>query len=110
MEKHKPGYLLSEIKELLNSEKSRIITRSSRNNAVSLGYADEEAMVARVQELKRTEFYKSMTSHNNSRLWQDVYKTSDGDIALYIKLQISADGKGVIISFKRATEEEYSNV
>jgi hypothetical protein len=33
-------------------------------------------------------------------LWQDVYRTSDGPIELYIKIQKSNDGKGVIIQFK----------
>ena len=107
MEKRKPHYVLDEIKELLSDETSRIVTRRDRKEAVSLGYADDEAMVERVQELRRNEFDKSMTSHHNVKLWQDVYKTSDGDIGLYIKLQKSPNGEGVIVSFKRNTEEDY---
>jgi len=107
LEKRKPHYVLSEIKELLSDENSRIVTRRDRKEAVNLGYADEEAMVERAQELRRNEFDKSMTSHHNVRLWQDVYKTSDGDRGLYIKLQKSPDGKGVIVSFKRDTGEGY---
>jgi len=107
LEKRKPHYVLSEIKELLSDENSRIVTRRDRKEAVSLGYADDESMVERVQELRRNEFDKSMTSHHDVRLWQDVYKTSDGDRGLYIKLQKSPDGKGVIVSFKRDTGEGY---
>ncbi len=107
MEKRKPHYVLSEISELLSDENSRVITRRDRREAVSLGYADDEAMVERVHKLRRNEFFKSMTSNYNIKLWQDVYKTSDGDEGLYIKLQKSPEGKGVIISFKRDTGEDY---
>ena len=107
MEKRKPHYVLEEIKELLSDENSRIITRRDRKEAVSLGYADDESMVERVQELHRSEFDKSMTSYKNVKLWQDVYKTWDGDMGLYIKLQKSPDGKGVIVSFKKDTREGY---
>ncbi|MDT8316937.1 MAG: type II toxin-antitoxin system MqsR family toxin [bacterium] len=107
MEKRKAHYLLDEIKELLSDENSRIVTRRDRSEAVSLGYADDDSMAERVQELRRNEFDKSMTSHHNVRLWQDVYKTRDGDVGLYIKLQKSPDDKGVIVSFKRDEGEDY---
>jgi len=69
------------------------------------GYFDDEAMVARVMRLGWQEFYKSMTTHANSTIWQDVYRTHDGKVGIYIKLQKSLDAKGVIISFKPLDEE-----
>ena len=90
---------------LLLHESTRIVTRSGRLGAAMLGYFDDEAMVARVLRLASREFYKSMTTYGNSRIWHDVYRTNDGELGLYIKLQKSLDGKGVIISFKPWDEE-----
>lgn len=96
----KSHYDLYEIQELLNDPNTRIITRSSFTEAVKLGYASESDMVERVRKLKKTEIYKTMTTHKSSTLWQDVYLTADKSKLLYIKLQKSFDGKGIIISFK----------
>jgi motility quorum-sensing regulator/GCU-specific mRNA interferase toxin len=105
MEKRKPHYGLDALKMLLLHESSRIVTRSGRQGAAMLGYFDDESMVARVMRLASREFYKSMTMHGNSKIWQDVYRTNDGEVGIYIKLQKSLDGKGVIISFKPLDEE-----
>jgi hypothetical protein len=93
-------YDLNEIKELLKDPNTRIITRRSRIEAVSLGYASDSDMVYRIQYLSVSEIYKTMESVQCPGLWQDVYRTSDGSIDLYIKIQKSYDGKGVIIQFK----------
>lgn len=95
-----PTYDLDEIKDLLKSEETRIITRRDRREAVRLGYADDDAMVDRVLMLQANEFYKTMEAETMPGLWQDVYRSDDLTVTLYIKLQISFDGKGVIISFK----------
>ncbi len=105
MEKRKPHYGLDALKMLLLHESSRIVTRSGRQGAATLGYFDDEAIVARVLRLASREFYKSMTSHGNSKIWQDVYRTNDGGAGIYIKLQKSMDSKGVVISFKPLDEE-----
>lgn len=62
-------------------------------------------MVARVIRLEAREFYKSMTTHADTKIWQDVYRTNDPEAGIYIKLQQSLDGKGVIISFKPLDDE-----
>lgn len=100
--KKRPSYDLEEIKKLLAKEESRIVMQRDRQEAVRLGYADDEEMVSRVLKLRSEEFHKTMPSEKFSNLKQDVYYTSDGKILLYIKLQISFNGKGVIISFKEA--------
>jgi motility quorum-sensing regulator / GCU-specific mRNA interferase toxin len=105
MEKRKPHYGLDALKMLLLHESTRIVTRSGRQGAAKLGYFDDESMVARVLQLASREFYKSMTTHGSSKIWQDVYRTNDGNVGVYIKLQKSLDGKGVIISFKPLDEE-----
>jgi motility quorum-sensing regulator / GCU-specific mRNA interferase toxin len=105
MEKRKPHYGLDVLKQLLLQKSTRIITRSGRHGAATLGYFDEESIVARVLRLESREFYKSMTAYVNSKIWHDVYRTSDGDVGIYVKLQKSLDGKVVIISFKPLDEE-----
>jgi motility quorum-sensing regulator/GCU-specific mRNA interferase toxin len=105
MEKRKPHYGLDALKMLLLHESTRIVTRSGRQGAATLGYFDDESMVARVLQLASRDFYKSMTTFGNSTIWQDVYRTNDGNAGIYIKLQKSLDGKGVIISFKPLDEE-----
>jgi hypothetical protein len=94
-------YDLDEIKNLLDDPNKRIVTRASRLDAVSLGYAGPDDMVERVKLLKKTEIYKTMEAEKKPGLWQDVYVTEDCGVGLYIKLQKSCDGKGVIISFKK---------
>ena len=105
MEKRKPHYCLDALKMLLIHEPTRIITRSGRQGAAMLGYFDGDAMIDRVIQLEGHEFYKSMTAYGNSQIWQDVYRTCDADVGIYIKLQKALDGKGVIISFKPLNEE-----
>ncbi len=105
MEKRKPHYDLSKIKELISKESTRGITEITHKNAASLGYMDVDAILDVIYSLNRRHFYKSMTVYDNPGLWQDVYKIEDEDrnIKLYIKLQITKM-KGIIIQFKRDEE------
>jgi motility quorum-sensing regulator/GCU-specific mRNA interferase toxin len=95
----KPSYELEEIKELLQEIGTRIITKSSRQDAVKLGYADDAEMVNRILKITSKDFFKTMPAEK-SPFFQDVYYTWDGTKKIYIKLQKSLTGKGVIISFK----------
>lgn len=54
-----------------------------------------------VLALSRRDFYKSMTTHADSRKWQDVYHgmTEDGR-SVYIKITAWADGRPPVIQFK----------
>ena len=100
--KEEPSYNLAKLQELLKREESRVITKSARQAAVSLGYADDEDMVRMVLRLIPLDFYKTMPA-DKSVLMQDVYHTYDKskNLHLYIKLQLSFSGKnGIIISFK----------
>ena len=56
-------------------------------------------MCAVVLALTPTDFYKSMTTHADHRVWQDVYraKTANGD-EVYLKLTVIDDL--LIVSFK----------
>lgn len=103
LEKKKPHYELGRIKELVASPATRRITRTAFDGAAALGWSDPE-IVDCVQGLKMSDFYKSMTTHADSRVWQDVYRPKFLGEDLYVKVQISTDEKTVVISFKLGTE------
>ena len=50
--------------------------------------------------MRQANFYKSMTTHVSSRVWQDVYyvNTPNGKVA-YVKVTLRTDGS-VAIQFK----------
>ena len=96
MEKHTPHCKLSVIKALIADGKVRT-TKSAREGAASLGFAFD-GMLAVILSLSPTDFYKSMTTHADHKVWQDVYrpKTLAGDV--YLKLTVVDDV--LVISFK----------
>lgn len=59
-------------------------------------------MVSALAALRATDFYKSMTTHADHRIWQDVYRPrvnlQGGVLDLYIKLTVVDDV--LIVSFK----------
>jgi motility quorum-sensing regulator / GCU-specific mRNA interferase toxin len=102
MEKRRPHYDLKRIKELFNNEGTRRIRDVARRNAAAAGYAYVDEIQYVINNLCSQHFYKSMTSEQNHRLWQDVYKFTDEEKRLYIKLQLTAShDKAVLIQFKR---------
>lgn len=103
MEKPKPHYDLKIIKEFFCSVSTRKITQKAQENAAALGYMGEDEMIAVINRLQAEHFYKSMTSYQNHKIWQDVYRYQDDNaIQLYIKLQLSVDRqKAVLIQMKK---------
>ncbi|MGC8774818.1 MAG: type II toxin-antitoxin system MqsR family toxin [Chlorobaculum sp.] len=61
----------------------------------------EPAMREVVLALRRVDFYKSMTTHLDHQLWQDVYHgvTPDG-VPVYIKITDFDDDRTPVIHFK----------
>lgn len=96
MEKNTPHCKLSVVKTLIESGKVRT-TQSARQGAYALGMQFDD-MIATVTTLTAADFYKSMTTFDDHRVWQDVYrpKTSFGDV--YLKLTVIDDV--LIVSFK----------
>ncbi len=96
MEKRTPHCRLAVVKALVEAGKVRA-TRVAKKGASELGagYAD---MLAVVMALTPTDFYKSMTTHADHTVWQDVYhpRTVVGDV--YLKLTVVDDV--LIVSFK----------
>ncbi|MCM2478501.1 type II toxin-antitoxin system MqsR family toxin [Serpentinimonas maccroryi] len=74
-------------------------TASAFSGARELGINDLAGMCAVVLALTSADFHKSMTTHANHRLWQDVYRTKTArDDEVYLKLSVVEDV--LIISFK----------
>ena len=96
MEKRTPHCPLPVIKTLIEAGKVRT-THAARSGANALGF-DYAEMLAVVAGLKPTDFYKSMTTHTDHTIWQDVYRpsTTVGDV--YLKLTVINDV--LIVSFK----------
>jgi motility quorum-sensing regulator / GCU-specific mRNA interferase toxin len=96
MEKQTPHCKLSVIKAMIADGKVRT-TKSAREGAAALGF-DFDGMLAVIQGLTAADFYKSMTTHADHKVWQDVYrpKTLVGDV--YLKLTIVDDV--LVVSFK----------
>ncbi|HNQ64294.1 MAG: type II toxin-antitoxin system MqsR family toxin [Syntrophorhabdaceae bacterium] len=101
-DKHKPHYSLDVIKRLFSRKKTQAITNVAQQGAVSEGYMTPQEIESVISKLTTDNFYKSMTAYQNYQIWQDVYKFNDGEKQLYIKLQLSVDGrKAILIQFKK---------
>jgi motility quorum-sensing regulator / GCU-specific mRNA interferase toxin len=96
MEKSTPHCKLAVVQSLLAEGKVRT-THSARSgaNALGLNLAD---MLDVLHHLTPADFYKSMSTHADHTVWQDVYRpsTSVGDV--YLKLTVIDDV--LIVSFK----------
>jgi motility quorum-sensing regulator/GCU-specific mRNA interferase toxin len=96
MEKRTPHCQLTVAKRLIEEGKVRS-TYSALTGGAAMGF-DFGGMVAVVLALTPKDFYKSMTTYADHRIWQDVYRptTIAGDV--YLKLTVIDDV--LIVSFK----------
>lgn len=97
MEKGVPHCKLSVVKAFVEAGKVRA-TASAYHGAGELGITDLAGMCAVVMALTPADFYKSMTTHADHRIWQDVYHARAGDDDVYLKLTVIDDV--LIVSFK----------
>ena len=96
MEKRTPHARLSRVKALVRAGNVRT-TYSALAGAASLGLGYQE-LVQVVFSLTAKDFYKSMTTYKDHRIWQDVYRPRVGSVDVYIKLTVIEDV--LIVSFK----------
>jgi motility quorum-sensing regulator/GCU-specific mRNA interferase toxin len=101
MEKLKPHYKLSEVQQIVSNPDSQPFTITALRGGLELGLTEQEMRQA-VLALSRRDFYKAMTTHENQRVWQDVYHgiTTDG-ISVYVKITGFTDGRPSVIQFKK---------
>lgn len=96
MEKRAPHCKLSAVKALIEAGKVRT-THAARVGANELGLELSD-MLAVVMALRPADFYKSMTTHADHTIWQDVYRPSTQVGDVYLKLTVIDDV--LIVSFK----------
>lgn len=96
MEKRTPHCKLPIVKTLIQDGKVRT-THTARVGASELGLSLSD-MLAVVMTLTPGDFYKSMTTHADHTIWQDVYRPRTDMGRVYLKLTIIDDV--LIVSFK----------
>ena len=96
MEKRSPHCQLSVIKALIEEGRVRS-TFSALAGGAALGF-DFQGIVAVILALTPKDFYKSMTTHADHRVWQDVYRPTTPAGEVYLKLTVVQDV--LIVSFK----------
>jgi motility quorum-sensing regulator/GCU-specific mRNA interferase toxin len=96
MEKRSPHCKLPTVKAMIAAGKVRA-SFSALMGGAALGF-DFAGIVEVVLALKPADFHKSMTTHADHRIWQDVYRpmTTAGEV--YLKLTVIDDV--LIVSFK----------
>jgi motility quorum-sensing regulator/GCU-specific mRNA interferase toxin len=96
MEKRTPHCQLSIVKSLIEEGKVRS-TFSALAGGAALGF-DFNGMLSVVSALTPKDFYKSMTTYADHRVWQDVYRPTTKAGEVYLKLTVIDDV--LIVSFK----------
>lgn len=102
MEKRKPHYDLTAIKHQMDSVETMVLTGTARDGIKKARMSLQQAWQI-MQGLSQRDFYKSMTTYADKKVWQDVYHTEWQGIELYIKFQ--RDGDYFIVSFKGPDDE-----
>ena len=96
MEKSTPHCRLPVVKAMIEAGKVRS-TMSALAGGAALGF-DFSGIVEVVLALTPSDFYKSMTTHADHRVWQDVYRPMTAAGEVYLKLTVIDDV--LIVSFQ----------
>jgi motility quorum-sensing regulator/GCU-specific mRNA interferase toxin len=96
VEKLTPHCKLPVVKALVEAGKVRA-TMTALSEGAALGL-DFEGMVGVVMALTPHDFHKSMTTHVDHRIWQDVYRAVTEVGEVYLKLTVIEDV--LVVSFK----------
>ena len=99
MEKKKPHYPLPEIQQVVEARGVNAFTATALMGVAALGISYDKAVNV-VLGLRQADFYKSMTTHTDHHIWQDVYHvTLKPGLVAYIKVTLRENG-AVVIQFK----------
>ena len=96
MQKSTPHCRLPAVKALIQAGKVRA-TVSALVGGAALGF-DFQGIIGVVVALTTADFYKSMTTHADHRVWQDVYRPTTPAGEVYLKLTVIDDL--LIVAFK----------
>jgi motility quorum-sensing regulator/GCU-specific mRNA interferase toxin len=98
-EKRKPTYDLAGFKQAFCSVDKLAVTTVALKGAVALGM-NRQGIVDTIQTMERSHFYKSMTSHADPRVWQDVYHVPVEGCEVYLKFTADTVTEFKLLSFK----------
>ncbi len=96
MGKGTPHCKLSVVKAMIQEGRVRT-TVSALAGGAALGF-DFGGIIGVVMALTSEDFYKSMTTQADHRIWQDVYRPTTQAGAVYLKLTVMDDV--LVVSFK----------
>lgn len=103
MEKNTPLYDLAVIKADVRRLRGKAFTSSAKNGGRVLGLNLVE-MQEVIFELQGKMLYKSMTTYDDHRVWQDVYHINSYGLEIYIKVTYRPGGGPPVISFKEKSQ------
>ena len=98
MEKRKPHYNLQTVQSSVLLRGADSFTATALIGARAMGLEIAEAIKV-VCSITRSDFYKSMTTHASSQIWQDVYHPETPFGVAYVKVTLRQDG-AIVIQFK----------
>ena len=98
MEKRKPHYHLARIQVDVARLGAAAFTKTALDGGRAMGLTSVE-MLAVIASLTRRDFYKSMTSYADHRVWQDVYHAAT-PVRKDAYIKISLRGATPVIQFK----------
>ena len=104
MEKRKPTYDLAAFKAAFDDADKLKVTGTALRSAAALGFGREE-IVATIRAMRRQHFYKSMTSHADHRIWQDVYHVPSEIGTIYLKFTADMVSEFLLLSFKEKNND-----
>ena len=92
MEKRKPHYDLAAVKTAVQLRGADAFTATALVGVQAMGLNLAQA-ISVVRAMTQADFYKSMTTHAASQVWQDVYHpiAANGKVA-YVKITLRVDG------------------
>jgi motility quorum-sensing regulator/GCU-specific mRNA interferase toxin len=99
MEKNTPHYDLAVIKAEVRRLGRQAFTKTAEKTGLDLGFSFTE-MQEIIFELQNWMLYKSMTTYDDHRVWQDVYHINSKNLEIYIKVTYRPAGGAPVISFK----------
>ena len=101
IEKSTPTYALESFKTAISSagDLAECITFSAAKTALEIGFGPVEVL-ATIRAMQGEHFYKSMPSHGNVEVWQDVYHVPYGGCVIYLKFRADVVTEFQLLSFK----------
>jgi motility quorum-sensing regulator/GCU-specific mRNA interferase toxin len=99
VKKTKPAYDLEKVQAVVRKEGANAFTKTAFDNGRAMDLTVPQ-MLKVIADLRASDFYHSLQSHQNADCWQDVYHApTHSGIEAYIKLTLRASKP--VIQFKR---------